>query len=73
MTKFAHALDTGANANAVDVDAKAATAAGITGTPAFFIGTGNATGAWTAYYISGAQPIAKFKKVIDLALSGSHP
>ena len=48
-------------------------AAGVSGTPAFFIGTGNATGsAWTAYYITGMQPVAKLKKLVDLAL-GTHP
>ncbi|HSQ62551.1 MAG TPA: thioredoxin domain-containing protein [Polyangiaceae bacterium] len=66
--KFAHALDTGANAASVDADAKSGTDAGINGTPAFLIGTGTPSGSWTAYYLSGAQPIAKFRKLIELAL-----
>ncbi len=72
MAKFRHALDTGANASSVDADAKSGENAGVSGTPAFFIGTGNATGSWTAYSLSGAQPAAKFKKLIELALA-AHP
>ncbi len=68
VTKFGRALDTGANASSVDSDAKSATDAGVTGTPSFLIGTGNATGTWTAYYLSGAQPLPKFRKLIELAL-----
>ncbi|HEY1955623.1 MAG TPA: thioredoxin domain-containing protein [Polyangiaceae bacterium] len=72
MTKFAHALDSGANASTVDADSKAATAAGLGGTPAFLVGRGNANGTWTAYLVSGAQPLSKFKKAVELAL-GAHP
>jgi protein-disulfide isomerase len=72
MKKFRAALDTGSNANTVDADAKAAQAAGITGTPTFIIGAGPATGSWTGYVLVGAQPLAKFKKLVDLAL-GAHP
>ena len=72
MTKFAHALDTGANASTVDADAKVAKGADISGTPTFLIGAGNPNGAWTAYVLTGAQPLAKFKKLVNLAL-GSHP
>ncbi len=74
MNKLKAALDTASHANDVDADARAAKAASIAGTPTFLIGTGNATGAaWTAYVLTGAQPVAKFKKLIDLALAGSHP
>ena len=72
MTKFAQALDTGANASTVDADKKAGAAAGVSGTPTFFIGRGNPTGQWTAYILVGAQPLAKFKKLVDLALA-AHP
>jgi len=72
MSKLRTALDTGHNAGVVDADVKSGEDAGLTGAPAFFIGTGAATGSWTAYYISGAQPLAKFRKVIDLSL-GAHP
>ena len=72
MIKFAHALDTGSNATRVDADAKAASAASISGTPTFLIGRGTPTGTWTAYELVGAQPLAKFKRVVDFALR-SHP
>ena len=38
---------------------------GISGTPAFVIVPGTRTG----YYISGAQPYAKFRKLIDRAIA----
>ena len=76
MGKLRTSLDTASHANDVDADAKVAKAAGILSTPTFLIGKGNATGApWTAYYLAGAQPAAKLKKLVDLALlpAGSHP
>jgi protein-disulfide isomerase len=60
MDKFKKALDTQAHKAAVDADDKAGTDVGITGTPAFVI---------NGYYLSGAQPYAKFKKLIDRALA----
>lgn len=60
MTKFRAALDTRAHKAAVEADSKIADAAGISGTPAFVI---------NGYFVSGAQPFAKFKKVIDRALA----
>ncbi len=72
MVKVRTALDTGQNANNVDADKQSADAAGITGAPTFLIGTGAATGSWTGYALAGAQPLAKFKKLVDLAL-GTHP
>ncbi len=44
----------------MDVDDKAGSDIGISGTPAFLI---------NGYYISGAQPYQKFKKLVDKALS----
>lgn len=58
--KFKSALDSGAHKAAVEADAKSANEAGISGTPAFVI---------NGYYISGAQPYPKFKKVIERALA----
>jgi len=73
MGKLKTALDTASHATDIDADAKVAKAAGISATPTFLIGKGNATGAaWTAYYLAGAQPAAKFKKLIELSL-GTHP
>ncbi len=61
--KFKTALDTQAHKAEVEADAKAGNDAGISGTPAFLI---------NGYFISGAQPYAKFKKLIDRALSESN-
>ena len=60
MDKFKTALDSHANKAAVDADDKAGTDLGISGTPAFLI---------NGYYVSGAQPYPKFKKLIDRALA----
>jgi protein-disulfide isomerase len=59
MDKFKGALDSGAHKAKVDSDTKIGNAAGISGTPGFVI---------NGYYLSGAQPPAAFKKVIDRAL-----
>ena len=60
MDKFKVAMDTMPYKAAVDADDKAGTDIGISGTPAFLI---------NGYYVSGAQPYPKFKKLIDRALS----
>ncbi len=60
MDKFKAALDNRTHKAAVDADDKAGTDIGISGTPAFLI---------NGYYVSGAQPYLKFKKLIDRALS----
>ena len=60
MDKWKTALDTQSHKAEVDADAKAGGDAGITGTPAFVI---------NGYYISGAQPYPKFRKLIEKALS----
>ncbi|MEO7327698.1 MAG: DsbA family protein, partial [Minicystis sp.] len=58
---FADALDQHKHQAAVDADVAAANKAGISGTPAFLVND---------YYVSGAQPIRKFKKLVKLALAG---
>jgi protein-disulfide isomerase len=60
MDKFKAALDSHVHKAAVDADDKAGTDLGISGTPAFLI---------NGYYISGAQPFPKFKKLIDRAMA----
>jgi protein-disulfide isomerase len=60
MTKFKAALDNRTHKAAVDADDKAGTDIGISGTPAFLV---------NGYYVSGAQPYQKFKKLIDKALA----
>jgi protein-disulfide isomerase len=57
--RFAAALDGHKHKAFVDADTRAADDAGISGTPAFVI---------NGYFISGAQPLAKFKKAVDRAL-----
>jgi protein-disulfide isomerase len=54
--KFAQCLDSGDKKKAVDADQQAGLAAGVGGTPAFFI---------NGIFLNGAQPIDEFKKVID--------
>jgi predicted DsbA family dithiol-disulfide isomerase len=51
---------------AIDADAKIGNDAGISGTPAFVI---TPAGSAQGYYVSGAQPFTKFRKLIDKALS----
>ena len=60
MTKFKAALDNRTHKAAVDADDKAGTDIGISGTPAFLV---------NGYYVSGAQPFQKFKKLIDRAMA----
>ena len=60
MTKFKAALDNRTHKGAIEADDKAGTDLGISGTPAFLI---------NGYYVSGAQPFQKFKKLIDRALA----
>ena len=61
MAAFEAALDTHKHQAKIARDAEIANKAGIYGTPAFVI---------NGYYLSGAQPVAAFKKLIDLALKG---
>jgi protein-disulfide isomerase len=58
--KFARALDTHVHRAAVEADGKRALDAGVTGTPAFFVGP---------YYVSGAASFAKLRRRVDLALA----
>ncbi|WP_437818933.1 DsbA family protein [Sorangium sp. So ce1078] len=59
MTKFKKALDTNTHKAFVDAENSVADKAGISGTPAFVV---------NGYFISGAQPFSKFKKLIDKAM-----
>lgn len=67
MTKFKKALDSNSNKAFVDSESAVADKAQISGTPAFVVGSIE-KGQVNGYFISGAQPFAKFKKVIDKAL-----
>jgi protein-disulfide isomerase len=59
MDKFKAALDSNAHKAKLEADTKIGNDAGINGTPAFII---------NGYYLSGAQPTAAFKKLINRAL-----
>ncbi len=58
--KFATCLDGGEKKKQVDLDLEAGQAAGVNGTPAFFI---------NGVFLNGAMPIEEFKKVIDPELA----
>ncbi len=58
--KFATCLDSGEKKKQVDQDLEAGQAAGVNGTPAFFI---------NGVFLNGAMPIEEFKKVIDPELA----
>jgi protein-disulfide isomerase len=60
MGKWKTALDTQSHKPEVDADAKVGNDNGINGTPAFLI---------NGYFINGAQPYAKFRKLIDRAMA----
>jgi protein-disulfide isomerase len=64
MADFADALDYSRHKVKIDEDVALANKAGINGTPGFTI---------NGYYLSGAQPEAAFKKLIELALKGGAP
>lgn len=61
MPRFQAALDSRAHQALVDADRHAADEAGVSGTPAFFVGP---------YYVSGAAPYTKLRKLVELVL---HP
>jgi protein-disulfide isomerase len=61
MAQFASALDNQAHKAEIEADEKIAEAAGINGVPAMVI---------NGYYVSGAAPLVRLKKVVNLALSG---
>ncbi len=61
MTRFTQALDSGQHATRVQRDVQQAQSLGATGTPAFFI---------NGRFLSGAQPLEKFKEMIDAELRG---
>lgn len=60
LVKFREALDKRSHKAVVEADAAAAEAAKISGTPAFLA---------NEYFVSGAQPLRKFERVVDRALA----
>jgi len=63
MDAFKQALDEHSHAAELDADGEAADMAHITGTPAFIV---------DGYLLSGAQPLPKFRRLIDHALASPH-
>jgi protein-disulfide isomerase len=57
--RFAAAIDGSGHRAAIDADSAVAKTAGITGTPAFVI---------NGYFVSGAQPLMTFRRVVERAL-----
>jgi protein-disulfide isomerase len=66
MNKWKAALDGSTHSADIEADKTAASSDQISGTPAFLVVPGKSR---TGYFISGAQPIGKFRKVIDRALA----
>ena len=62
---FEACLEQGKYAAEVEKGYSDGTAAGITGTPGFFIGKTGANGTIEGTFIKGAQPITAFRQVID--------
>ncbi len=62
MARFKAALDQRTHKPHVEADMEIAKQAGVRGTPAFTI---------NGYFLSGAQPFAQFKKLIEFART--HP
>jgi len=62
LRKFRAAMQDGRHRARIAADADVAKAASITGTPGFVIG---------GYFLSGAQPMPKFEKLVRYALQ--HP
>lgn len=60
MARFKAALDSHTHQAKVQEDSEAASKLGINGTPAFLIND---------FYMSGAQPVAAFRRMIKRALS----
>lgn len=60
MDKFKAALDSNPHKAVIDADKQVAEKAGVRGTPAFTV---------NGYFISGAQPLPAFEKMVKLALS----
>ena len=60
MNRFRAALDHSSHAAEIDADAKSAADARINGAPGFLV---------NGYFLSGAQPLNHFEKVVDRALA----
>lgn len=70
---FNACLDGGKYAKTVEADVAAGSAAGVTGTPKFFIGKAKPDGTMVATAMKGAQPAEAFSQVIDRLLEEKTP
>jgi protein-disulfide isomerase len=66
MRHWGMSLDNALHQLELDAEKKAADDMGISGTPAFVVVPG---GSGTGYFISGAQPYTRFRKIIERALA----
>lgn len=75
--RFAAALDGGTHKARVDAEIEAASRSGVSGTPTFLVvregkrPADAAADSITGYLVTGAQPIGRFRKVIDRALGAT--
>lgn len=70
---FNACLDGGKYAKRVEADVAVGSAAGVTGTPGFFIGRTKPDGTIVATAMKGAHPAAAFSQVIDRLLEDKTP
>lgn len=73
VNAFDACLDSGRNSAIVTKHLADGSAAGIAGTPGFFIGKTQENGTIEAMFIKGAQPTAAFSQVIDGLLEAKTP
>lgn len=66
--QFDACLESGKYAGEVEEEIAEGTAAGVNGTPAFFIGPSGSGEKITGTIVSGAQPLTRFKQVIEEVL-----
>lgn len=69
VSQFQQCLDSGKYKDEVAKDMADGSAAGVSGTPTWFIGKSNSNGNITGTRVVGAQPYAAFKTIIDQQLT----
>ncbi|HTJ80342.1 MAG TPA: thioredoxin domain-containing protein, partial [Polyangiaceae bacterium] len=69
MKAFGAALDSGAHAAAVDASAKEGDRYGVTGTPTFIVTYKQTDAGLEGYFMAGAAPYAKFKRLLRTAIA----